>query len=223
MSGPDDSDRLAEAIRLLERSGIIDFNGHVSLRRPDGGLSINSGRSNRARVTAVDIVTVDRDGAVPPGTERPPMELPLHAEIYRARPDVQAIVHAHPQWSTLLSMTGRPYEPVFAQGALPGRVPIFPEMSSVNTGDRGRRVAAALGDGRTLMLRSHGTVVVGGDLLEATVLAIYLEENARRQCQAALLGPYHVLNEDEVREAHQNLWKPGLFAKAWEYYLSKAG
>ncbi|WP_395673501.1 class II aldolase/adducin family protein [Inquilinus sp.] len=223
MSGLGDADRLVEAIRLLERSGIIDFNGHVSLRQADGGLSINSGRSNRACVTAADIVTVDRNGAVPSGTERPPMELPLHAEIYRARPDVQAIVHAHPQWSTLLSMTGRPYEPVFAQGTLPGHVPIFPDTFSVNTGDRGRRVAAALGDGRALMLRSHGTVVVGGDLLEATVLALYLEDNARRQCQAALLGPYHVLSEGEVREAHANLWKPSLFAKAWEYYLSKAG
>lgn len=221
MSEPDDADRLAEAIRLLERIGLIDFNGHVSLRQPEDGMSINSGRSNRARLTGADIVTVDRDGSLRQGSERPPLELPLHAEIYRARPDVSAIVHAHPKWSTLLSMTGRPYEPVFAQGALVGRVPTFPDVSSINTDEKGRRVAASLESGRALLLRSHGTVVVGGNLLEAVVLAIYLEENACRQCMAASLGSYHVLSGDEIRDAHQNLWKPSLFAKAWDYYLSK--
>ena len=161
------------------------------------------------------------NGEISEETPRPPAELPLHVAIYRARPDVQAIVHGHPQWSTLLSSTGRAYQVTMAQGALLGDVRVFSSPLSMNNSDIGNALAELLGDGRAALLRAHGSVVVGKDVLEATVLAIYLELNAERQVRAAALGTPYVFSDDEIRAFQKGLEKRGLFEKCWNYYLAK--
>lgn len=214
--------RLADAIRMLERLGIIDFNGHCSLRR-NGGLLINSGASVRSALTPDDIVAIDLDGRLVEGGHPPPMEFHIHTEIYRRRADVGAIVHGHPRWSTLFTMTGREIRPVFAQGALLGDLPVFPDPLSVNTREMGERVALGLGAARAILLRSHGAVVVGADIVEAFVLSVYLEENARRQYDAERLGTPYVFAEHEIEACRKNLLKRTLFEKCWNYYAAKFG
>ena len=113
-------DQLVDAIRMLERAGYIDHNGHASARRDAGAFYINSGASVRGALTADDIVTVDLNGNLVEGSAKPPLEFHIHSEIYRARPDVHAVMHTHPQWSTFLTMTGVAYKPVYAQGVLLG-------------------------------------------------------------------------------------------------------
>src|SRR5256885_10226622 len=112
--------QLVDAIRMLERAGYIDHNGHCSARRDADSFYINSGASVRGALTVDDIVTVDLAGNLVDGTARPPLEYHIHSEIYRARPDVNAVMHTHPQWSTFLTMTGVKYQPVYAQGVLLG-------------------------------------------------------------------------------------------------------
>ncbi len=73
------------------------------------------------------------------------------------------------------------------------------------------------------LLRAHGSVIVGRDVLEATVLAIYLELNAERQVRAATLGEPYVFSDDEIRAFQKGLEKRGLFEKCWNYYLAKFG
>ena len=210
---------LAEAIRILTHAGLIDHSGHGSLRRDERTFYINSGASIRATMTAGDIVCVDLDGQPVAGTARPPLEFPLHAEIYRARPDVRAIVHTHPKWSTLLTMVGTPYRPVFGQGALLGDVvPVFDSPLSVNTAPLGQRLAATLAQGPAVLLKSHGAVIAGADLLTAFALSVYLEENACRQYMALQIGEPYVLSEAEQAACRQRLWSAGLFQKAWEHY-----
>ena len=98
---------LADALSMLERAEIIDFNGHMSARIPGTDhLLINSGVSVRSALTADDIIAIDLDGKPLDGERVPPMEFHLHTEIYRRRPEVNAVVHTHPLWSTLFSMTG---------------------------------------------------------------------------------------------------------------------
>ena len=223
MLGQDHKRQLAAALQMLERAEIIDFNGHAGIRTGEDRFFINSGRSVRSRMSASDVVEIDFDGRLIEGSDQPPMEFPLHAEIYRLRPDVKAIIHAHPKWSTFLSMTGRSFEPVFPQGALLGRPPLFPDVLSVNTRQRGEVLARTLGQARAALLKSHGTVVVGADMIECFALTIYLEENAYRQYMAAQIGTTYVLAEDEVRASVENLWKPNLFRKTWDYHLAKAG
>jgi len=210
--------RLAEAIRLLTHAGAIDHSGHGSLRRDARSFLINSGASVRASVSDADLVAIDLDGQLIAGTARPPLEFPIHAEIYRARPDVGAILHTHPRWSTLLTMVGQPYRPVFGQGALLGEVPVFDSPLSVNTAARGRELAQALGAGHAVLLKSHGAVIVGADLLTCFALAMYLEENAARQYQALQIGEPYVLSGEEQAACRQRLWSAGLFEKAWEHY-----
>ena len=212
---------LTQGISILERLGIIDFNGHFSVRLDDGNILINSGSSVRSAISPQDFVIAGANGEISEETPRPPAELPLHVAIYRARPDVQAVVHGHPQWSTLLSSTGRAYQVTMAQGALLGTVPMFSSPLSMNNSDIGNALAELLGNGRAALLRAHGSVVVGKDVLEATVLAIYLELNAERQVRAATLGKPYVFSDDEIRAFQKGLEKRGLFEKCWNYYLAK--
>jgi L-fuculose-phosphate aldolase len=214
---------LVDAIRMLTHAELIDYSGHCSVRRDGDSFFINSGASVRATLSAADIVAVDFEGQLREGTAAPPLEFPLHAEIYRARPDVQAVVHTHPRWSTLLSMVGAPYRAVFPQGALLGAVGVLDSPLSVNTRPMGERVAAALGAGRALLLKSHGAVVTGGTILEAFALAIYLEENASRQYMAMQIGSPYVFTETEQEACRARLGTPALFRKAWEHYRARLG
>jgi len=214
---------LVEAIRMLTQADLIDYSGHASVRRDGESFYINSGASIRSRLTAADIVAIDLDGELRHGTARPPLEFPLHAEIYRARPAARAVMHTHPKWSTLLSMVGVPFRPVFPQGALLGDVPVLDSPLSVNTRAMGERVAAALGDGPALLLKSHGAVIVAADVIECFALAIYLEENASRQYLAMQIGSPYVFTEAEQSACRARLASPSLFRKAWDHYHAKLG
>lgn len=214
---------LADAIRMLEHAHIIDHSGHCSVRRDAHSFYINSGASVRAALTAGDIVAVDLDGRLIEGSARPPLEFHIHSEIYRARTDVSAVMHTHPRWSTLLTMVGAPFEPVYAQGALLGAVPVMDSPLSVNTRPLGEKVAATLGAGRAALLKAHGMVVVAGDIVECFALAAYAEENAYRQYMALQIGKPYVFSDAEQEACRQNLSSPGLFKKTWDYYYSKLG
>jgi ribulose-5-phosphate 4-epimerase/fuculose-1-phosphate aldolase len=213
---------LADAILMLERAQVIDFNGHFSCRVPGRDcMLINSGRSVRSALTAADIVMIDFDGNLVDGADVPPMEFHIHAEIYRRRPDVNAVVHTHPLWSTLFSMAGVPVQPVIMQAAVLGPIRVFDKTASINRRELGAELAEALGDGRVIMLKSHGSVAVADDIVGAFVLAVYLEETAQRQHLAAQLGPVTVLSAEQVDTIARNLWKPNLLRKVWDYHLGK--
>jgi L-fuculose-phosphate aldolase len=213
---------LADAIRMLEQAGIIDFNGHFSWRVPGQDLMlINSGASVRSALTAADIVLVDFDGKLVEGDAVPPMEFHIHSETYRRRPDVGAVVHTHPLWSTLFSMAGVPVQPVIMQAAVLWPIALFEETASINRQELGQRLAAALGNERVVMLKSHGAVAVGASIVEAFVLAVYLEETAQRQHLASQLGTPAVLDEAQIAAIRANLWKPHLLRKVWDYHHAK--
>jgi len=213
--------QLVEAIRILAGAGFIDHSGHGSVRRDAESFYINSGASVRGALTEDDIVTIDLQGELLEGAARPPLEFHIHSEIYRVRPDVRAVLHLHPQWSTLLTMTGAKYRPVYAQGTLLGDVPVLDSPLSVNTKVMGEKLASTLGDGRAVLLKSHGAVTVGAYLLEAFALAAYLEENAHRQYMAMQIGDPYVFSEVEQHACREHLWSASLFRKTWDHYRSK--
>ena len=212
---------LVDAIRMLAAADIIDYNGHCSLRTAPDRLLINTGRSIRSHLTTADLVEIGLDGHVVRGTDVPPMEYHIHSEIYRRRPGTHAIVHAHPKWSTFLSIAGVMPRPVYAQGTLLGHVPLFRNPLSVNTRDVGKALAETLGDGRAVLLQSHGTVVVGADIVEAFALALYMEDNAQRQYMAMQVGEPYVFTDEEQEACRKNLWKANLFQKAWDHQRVK--
>lgn len=213
---------LADALRMLEAAEVIDFNGHMSCRVPGTGhILINSGKSVRSRITPADIIAIDTDGKPVEGDVVPPMEFHIHTEIYRRRPDVNAVAHTHPLWSTLFSMVGETVQPVTMQAAVMGPVQTFARTASINRQDLAVELAATLGSHRVVMLKSHGAVVVGADIVEAFVLAIYLEETAKRQYLARALGTPYALVAAEVEKIGANLRKPHLLRKVWDFHHAK--
>lgn len=213
--------QLVDCIRMLESSDIIDYNGHASIRAGEGRMFINIGSCQRAKLTTDDICTVDMDGKVIEGNGTPPLEFHLHAGIYKARPDVQAIVHAHPKWSTFLTMTGHEYLPVYAQGSLVYPMPVLDSAASINNLAMAARLVETLGDRPAAMMKAHGAVTVGKSIVEAFVLANYLEENAYRQYMAMQIGKPYVFTAEEMVAAKAKLWTETLFTRTWEHFLSK--
>ena len=214
--------QLADALAMFERAEVIDFNGHMSCRLPGTDhVLINAGKSVRSRLSADDIIAIDMDGRPVAGDVVPPMEFHIHTEIYRRRPDVSAVAHTHPLWSTLFSMAGERVQPVTMQAAVMGPVQFFDKTASINEKTLAEELAGALGAHRVVMLKSHGAVVVGADIVEAFVLGIYLEETARRQYLARALGTPYALAAAEVEKIGANLRRPHLLKKVWDYHHAK--
>jgi L-fuculose-phosphate aldolase len=215
------TERLVDAIRMLARANIVDHSGHGSVRRDSESFYINSAASTRSALTTGDLVAIDLDGNLVEGSARPPFEFHIHSEIYRVRPDVHAVMHTHPRWSTFLTMVGAKYRAVCAQGALLGDIPLLDSPLSVNTRPMGQKAAATLGSGPAVLLKSHGAVVVGSDIVECFALAAYLEENAYRQYMAMQIGDPYVFSQAEQQAFRERLWTPNLFRKTWDHYHSK--
>jgi L-fuculose-phosphate aldolase len=213
--------QLIDAVRMLEHAGIIDQNGHCSIRRDAGSFLINSGASVRGALTTDDVVAVDLDGNLVEGAQKPPLEFHIHSEIFRARPDVGAIAHTHPKWSTFLSMTGQDFRVVYAQAALLGDIPLMDSPLSVNTKARGEELARTLGANPAVLLKAHGATIVGADMVECFALATYLEENAYRQYMAMQIGEAYVFSAEEQRISRKNLGAPHLLRKTWDHFYSK--
>src|SRR5665213_427961 len=198
---------LVDAIRMLESAEYIDHNGHCSVRRDAGSFYINSGASQRACLTVEDIVAVDLDGKpVDGGNVKPPLEFPIHAEVYRARPKISAVFHSHPQ------------KVVYAQASLLGDMPVMNSPMSVNTREMGEKMIAIMRDNPVVMLKAHGVVAAGESVLECFAYAAYVEENARRQYMAMQIGDPYVFSDEEQAACRQKLRTPSLFKKTWDHY-----
>lgn len=213
--------QLVDCIRMLERADIIDYNGHCSIRAADNRILINTGSCTRAALTTADIAVIDMEGKLLEGKANPPLEFHLHTGIYRARADVKAVVHAHPKWSTFLTMVGESYRPVFAQGVLLHPCPVLDTPDSINTRPMADRLAATLGKRPAALMKSHGAVTCGRDIVEAFVLANYLEENAYRQYMATQIGRPYEFTEAEQTACREKLWTPTLFKRTWDHFKAK--
>lgn len=211
---------ICEAVTILTGAGIMDYNGHASIRDELGGFLINSGASDRAAMTLDQVCRIDPAGEGIEG-DRPPNEVQLHAAIYACRADIKAIVHAHPKWTTLFSLTGTPIPVVLPQGCLVADLPVYPEAHSISTPERGARVAEILSAQDGVLLAGHGSVLTGATLQQAVAYAIYAEQNAERAYLARALGTPRAIAPSEYEAYRQTLAKPGLYQKCWAYYLSQ--
>ena len=216
--------KLVDCVRMLERAEYMNHSGHCSVRRDETSFFVNSGASVRATLSVGDVLAVDLDGnPVESGTDWPPLEFPIHAEIYRANPEINAVIHTHPQWSTYLTLAGLKPEVVYAQAAVLGDLPVLDTPESINTAAMGQRMVKEMDDNPVILLKAHGGVSAGTTLLECFAFAAYLEENARRQYMTMQIGRPYVFSADERASYRERLRKPALFQKAWDYYYSKVG
>lgn len=214
-------ERIVQCIRMLENEGIVDYNGHASTRIDGDRMLINIGNCQRANLTVDDICTIDFDGNLIEGNGKPPLEFHLHAGIYKARPDVGAVIHAHPNWSTILTTAGQPYLPVYAQGTLVYPMPVLDSPDSINNVKMATALTDVLGNSPAALMKAHGAVTTGKTILDAFVLMNYLEDNAQRQYMSAQIGTPYCFTPEEIAACQEKLWSPGLFQRTWDHFSAK--
>ncbi|TDD81337.1 class II aldolase/adducin family protein [Actinomadura darangshiensis] len=195
--------QIADACRVLAMRGLADgILGHISRRvGPDRILIRCRGPHERglAHTTAADVRLLDLDGA--PAAEgeldggwRPPNELPLHTEVLRARPDVQAVVHAHPPAVVAADLAGLAIRPVIGAFDIPGArlaqagVPVYPRGVLVRDRRLAAEMVAALGAKAVVLLRGHGITSTGGTVPEAVLRAKSVDAIARMSLTVASAG-----------------------------------
>ena len=185
MTHDDIKQKLIHAGKVLVAEGQDDFTrGHVSVRLPDdpSRFFMKPHSVGLDELTIDNILTIDLDGNVVAGTSRRHSEVYIHSEIFRARPDVQSVVHTHPPYSVALS-SGRPFACLSQPSALFFEALGFysETVALIRTPAMGKGVATALGPHRAVLLKSHGVAVVGGSIEEAIITAIMLETAAKVQ------------------------------------------
>jgi len=213
--------QLVRCIRMLERSGIMDYNGHASIRLPEGRMLINIGNCQRSQLTVDDICTIDLDGNIIEGNGKPPLEFHLHAGVYKVRSDVDAVIHCHPNWSTILSTAGVEYLPVYAQGSLVYPLPVLDSPDSINNPVMAKRLTDSLGDGPAALMKAHGAATVGKTIVDAFVLLNYLEDNSQRQYMSAQIGTPYCFTAEELALCREKLWNDTLFKRTWDHFSAK--
>jgi L-ribulose-5-phosphate 4-epimerase len=178
--------RLAEASWILAMEGQGDLVwGHASVRTPGSKTFwIKPTGVGLDEVRAEDLLLCDLDGRVVRGSKPPHLEVFIHSEVMRARPDVGAVVHTHAIHPTVFAALGVPLLPVTHEAAVfvPPDVPRFAETTDlINTPERGRAMARALGRRDALLLVSHGIVTAGATIERAAINALLLDRAARAQ------------------------------------------
>ncbi len=240
MAQPADSDEqriadLALASRILVNEGVLDSFGHVtvrSLKNPNHYFMPKA--MPPGLVTTKDIVELDINSApIDPNAPRTNGERFIHGEIYRVRPDVQAVVHSHSAAVIPFSVSpGRPLRPVLhMSGFMPLKVSVFdhrdiskddPSLRGklmVNNAKLGAALAKALGQDSLVLIRGHGNAVVGASLPWAVFRALYTHLNAKTQLEAIALGGEVIyLNEDELKLHSVEVFDVG---RPWENLKSR--
>jgi ribulose-5-phosphate 4-epimerase/fuculose-1-phosphate aldolase len=199
---------LVAANRILADQGVLDGYGHVSMRHPHAPDRYFLSRSKSpAIITAADIMEYDLDSnPVDQAGRLMYIERFIHGEIYRARPDVNAIVHSHSPTVIPFSVTNVKLRPICHMSAfLKQDVPNFEIRDCdgmtdllIRNAKHGRGLAQSLGGNNVALMRGHGNVCVGPNIMTAVYRAVYTEVNARLQAQAiALGGPIKFLEAEE--------------------------
>ena len=201
---------LVDANHILFDQGVVDGFGHVSVRHPDRPDRFLLARSMApALVTERDVLEFDLEGAaIEKGGPAGYLERFIHSEIYRRRADVHAIVHSHsPSVVPFGVVKAAKLQPMFhICGFLGGGTPVFEIRDFAGDGSDllisskqlGAALAQSLGQGPAVLMRGHGSTVVGGNLRQVVFRAVYTEVGARLQTEAMRLGPVTYLTEEET-------------------------
>jgi len=224
-------DDLVAASRILAQHGVLDAYGHVSARSDRKPERFIMSRSLApALVTAADLMELDADSEPLAGDKRKGfLERYIHGEIYRARPEVMAVVHSHSPSVIPFGVTRTKLKPIYHMGSfLWSGAPVFEIRKERQDNDLlirdntlGKALAGSLGKCNCVLMRGHGMTLIGDSVPEAVFRAIYTEMNARLQLQATQLeGPIEFLSEEEGRRSMAS--NRGTIERPWELWKKEA-
>jgi ribulose-5-phosphate 4-epimerase/fuculose-1-phosphate aldolase len=227
-------DQIALGCRILAMENAVDgVLGHISVRAgPDRMLIRGRGPADHGLLftTQADVRLVDFDGAGddPGAGYRMANELPIHGETLRARPAVQAVVHAHPPAVLACGIAGLPLLPIFGAYNIPAMrlaadgIPVYPRSVLIRTPGLARQMLDCMGDRPVCVLRGHGVTVTGDSLEQAVVRTLNLNILATATLAVAQTGhPAPAITAEDIAEL------PDLGAafndqSVWRYYAAKA-
>lgn len=223
---------LVAANLILANEGVLDGFGHVSLRHPENPERYLIARSIApATVTEEDIVECTLDSEmVDPDAPASYLERYIHGAIYKARPEVNCVIHSHSPTVIPFANSKTPLRAMgHVSGFLAGRVPVFdikdrfgPTDMLVKNNDQGDALAQVLGDRPVALMRGHGNVVVGPDIPIGVHRAVYTEVNARQQLAARSLdGPITFIDEAEGEECNKMIAATSY--RPWGLWKKKVG
>jgi ribulose-5-phosphate 4-epimerase/fuculose-1-phosphate aldolase len=222
---------LVDANHILFNEKVVDAFGHVSVRhhvRHDHFLLARN--IAPATVAAEDIIEFDLNGASVSGDKRRTyLERFIHSEIYRARPDVMAIVHSHsPSVVSFSLVKGFRFRPACHMCGFLGKGAEIFDIRDVGGFDTdllirnhhlGQALASSLGSSNAVLMRGHGSTVVAPSLKQAVYRAVYIEVNAKILADALRIGSVEYLS---VQEAHAALAIEEQIERPWQLWRAAA-
>ena len=201
--------------------------GHLSARLDEQRILIKPRPVGWWRLKPADLIIIDFNGKCvdgPASESTAVREWPIHAQIYRARPDVGCVLHAHPVASTLMATLKIEVEPLDQDcAAFVGKLPVLDNGAvSISTPELGDEVARALGKMATLLLKNHGSIVAGTNIASVCVTAHRLEKVAETMLRAASLAKLPVMSPQakatvlQAREAVDSALRGSLDQERWQ-------
>ena len=204
-------EQVAWACRILASEGYADLTlGHISARGPEGEIWIKRKGVALDEVEPEDVVTLEDPDAVLH------LETVLHTGVYRARPDVGAVVHGHPPYATALGATAADLLVLTHDGILfADGVSRFGDADLIVDDDQGDRVAEALGSRRVVLMENHGVLVVGADVKWAVLTAVTLERAAQLQSIASTLGELRPVEHEVAQQLQPVKYREEFVEEYW--------
>ena len=223
------------ATRILADQKVLDAFGHVSVRHPrDPGRYFIPRHRAPELAEISDLIELNLDSEpVRPTEFRLYSERVIHGEIYKARPEVNAVCHHHSHAVLPFCISGRALVPVFHLPAVIGQVPFWDQRDEFGDTDmlvvkpeEGASLARALGQNWMVLMRRHGATVAGTSLRELTFRTVFGCENAALQSQAMAHGHLDQLSPGEIALSSAHSLRPPSLGRAWDYWVrqvEKAG
>lgn len=228
---------MAKACRIIGKLDLTkSASGHISARVPGMDTLLirarGEGESGVRFTSPDDVIVVDFNGKKVSGRAdlEPPQEVFIHTWMYRTRPDIGAVLHAHPKTVVLFTICNKPllpiygaYDPSSVRLLLEG-IPTYPRSITVSNDKLGEEFAGTM-RGRACLMRGHGITTCGATVEEATLTAIKLNELAEMNYRAHLLGDPRPIPEEEIAHFKKGSKKvqDSHSAPLWRYYCSLVG
>src|SRR3569833_1086556 len=214
-------EQLVLGCRILDQQGVVDSSGHLSVRVPGTTTYLIPARGAPGLATAESILLMDHNGTTLDGAGSAPLEWPIHGRLYSERDDVNCILHSHSPMSRVFSISTVPLRPVYgiASSWFYEPVGISRVVGAVSSPSAGDQLARDLAAAPAILLRAHGSVVVGSGIETTTTRAITLEQVAESLYRALSMGSVEHLSDAELRQWRAGVGSGG--AKAWTYYRAR--
>ena len=220
-------EKLAYSCNILAHEGHWDnILGHVSVRVPGQKRILMKPHSfGFEEIRPQHIIVVDLEsGKKVEGKHERHSEVFIHTEIMKARPDVNCVVHTQPPYATAFGALGQRLRPISHEGSIfYDGLPTFDYTTAlIRTPELGVELAKSLGGCRGVLMKNHGSTVVGESIEVATLYAIFLEKAARIQLLATASGDPSWTGDEEAAVKYDQIYTPHRLESMWEYFVRRA-